>query len=248
MGSQIVNRSSQKKSLTEKLDRALYPGFARNWDDQIFRESILQHLTPVAVILDLGAGAGIVQQMNFRGLAAKVCGVDLDPRVVDNPMLDEGKIADAGGIPYPDATFDVVFADNVLEHLPDPLAVFREIARVLKRGGVFLFKTPNKTHYMPMIARLTPHRFHQFVNRLRGRAEADTFPTRYRANAPAAIRRLATDAGLEVVRIELIEGRPEYLRMTWPTYLLGAAYERLVNAWDGLAMFRILLVGELRKG
>ena len=83
-----MNRSSQKKSLTEKLDRALYPGFARNWDDQIFRESILQHLTPVAVILDLGAGAGIVQQMNFRGLAAKVCGVDLDPRVVDNPMLD----------------------------------------------------------------------------------------------------------------------------------------------------------------
>ena len=31
--------------------------------------------------------------MNFRGLAARVCGVDLDPRVVDNPMLDEGKIA-----------------------------------------------------------------------------------------------------------------------------------------------------------
>jgi hypothetical protein len=36
--------------------------------------------------------------------------------------------------------------------------------------------------------------------------------------------------------------------MTWPTYLLGAACERRVNAWDGLAMFRILLVGELRKG
>ncbi|MEI2780661.1 MAG: hypothetical protein V9H25_05130 [Candidatus Competibacter sp.] len=45
-------------------------------------------------------------------------------------------------------------------------SVFREVARVLKRGGVFLFKTPNKTHYMPTIARLTPHRFHQFVNRI----------------------------------------------------------------------------------
>ena len=45
-----------------------------------------------------------------------------------------------------------------------------------------------------------------------------------------------------------IEGHPEYLRMTWPTYLLGTAYERLVNSWDGLALFRILLVGELRKG
>jgi len=36
--------------------------------------------------------------------------------------------------------------------------------------------------------------------------------------------------------------------MTWPTYLLGAACERWVNAWDGLAMCRVLRVGELRKG
>ena len=235
-------------TLVEKLDRALYPDYARNWDDQLFRERILQRLTPTAVILDLGAGAGIVQQMDFRGHAARICGVDLDPRVVDNPMLDEGQVADANGIPWPDASFDVVFADNVLEHLPDPLAVFREVARVLKRGGVFLFKTPNKTHYMPTLARLTPHRFHQFVNRIRGRAEADTFPTRYQANTVAAIQRLAAASGFTVEQIDRIEGRPEYLRMTWPTYLLGAAYERLVNSWDRLAMFRILLVGELRKG
>lgn len=36
--------------------------------------------------------------------------------------------------------------------------------------------------------------------------------------------------------------------MTWPTYLLGAAHERRVNSWDGLALFQVLLVGELRKG
>jgi hypothetical protein len=133
--------------------------------------------------------------MDFRGHAARIRGVDLDPRVVDNPMLDEGPVADAGGIPDPDATFDLVFADNVLEHRPDPLTVFREIARVLKPGGVFPFKTPNKTHYMPTIARLTPHRFHQFVNRIRGRAEADTFPTRYRANTYSAVQRLAAASG-----------------------------------------------------
>ncbi|MFZ1829326.1 MAG: hypothetical protein WAW42_11260 [Candidatus Competibacteraceae bacterium] len=103
---------------------------------------------------------------------------------------------------------------------------------------------------MPTIARLTPHRFHQFVNRLRGRAEADTdtFPTRYRANTYSDVQRLAAASGFTVEKLDRIEGRPEYLRMTWPTYLLGAAYERLVNTWDRLALFRILLVGELRKG
>ncbi|MCC8998176.1 MAG: class I SAM-dependent methyltransferase [Candidatus Contendobacter sp.] len=140
-------------TLIAKLDQALYPSYARNWDDQLFRERILQRLTRTSIILDLGAGAGIVQQMNFRGLAARVCGVDLDPRVVDNPMLDEGKIADAGGIPYPDATFDIVFADNVLEHLPDPLAVFREIARGPQTGRHFPVQNPQQNalhaHHRP---------------------------------------------------------------------------------------------------
>ena len=60
--------------------------YARNRGDPLFRERILQHLTPAAVILDLGAGAGIVQQMNFQGLAVRICGVDLDPRTVNNSI------------------------------------------------------------------------------------------------------------------------------------------------------------------
>ncbi|MEF8767021.1 class I SAM-dependent methyltransferase [Candidatus Accumulibacter contiguus] len=234
-------------SVVEWIDSSWYSAYAKNWDDAMFRERIIAHIKPDSVVLDLGAGAGIVAQMNFKGLAQKVCGVDLDPRVVDNPMLHEGRVSDARGIPYEDEVFDVVFSDNVFEHLDDPLSVYKEVSRVLKPGGVLLFKTPNKWHYMPTIARLTPHGFHQFVNRLRGRAEADTFPTRYRTNTKGDVSRLAAEAGFTVERIERIEGRPEYLRMTWPTYLAGALYERLVNSTSLLAPFRILLVGTLRK-
>ena len=60
-------------------------------------------------------------------------------------------------------------------------------------------------------------------------------------------RALAAGAGLEVVRIELIEGRPEYLRFSAPTYLLGWLYERVVKRVPGLAWLRVLLVVELRK-
>jgi SAM-dependent methyltransferase len=233
--------------LIDAIDRRMYPGYSSNWDDQLFRERILTHLEPDKMVLDLGAGAGIVAAMNFKGLVRRVCGVDLDPRVASNPMLDEGRVADAGEVPYPDQVFDVVFADNVVEHLAEPLVVLREVRRVLKPGGTFLFKTPNRAHYMPTIARMTPHRFHQFVNRLRGRADMDTFPTLYRANTEAEIRRLGLLAGFDVISVERIEGRPEYLRMTWPTYLLGAAYERIVNASERLAMFRILLIAQMRR-
>lgn len=229
------------------LDQSLYPTFSANWDDRLFRERLTQHIRPETVALDLGAGAGLVKEMRFRGLAQRVCGIDLDPRVEDNPHLDEGRVSDAGEIPYGDGLFDLVFADNVMEHLDEPEQVFSEIARVTKTGGRILFKTPNRTHYMPVIARCTPHTFYEFINRRRGRDDVDTFPTRYKVNCRSDVARLAAGAGLEVVRIELIEGRPEYMRLAWPLYLLGALYERTVNLTRYLEWARILLVVELRK-
>jgi 2-polyprenyl-3-methyl-5-hydroxy-6-metoxy-1,4-benzoquinol methylase len=234
-------------SLTAKIDRKFYPDFQKNWDDWLFRDRILQVIGPQTRLLDVGAGAGIVQAMNFRGIAQQVCGVDLDPRVTENPYLDEGRLSDAGAIPYPDGSFDVVIADNVMEHLDRPEQVFRELVRVLRPGGKLLFKTPNRNHYMPIIARLTPHWFHQWVNRRRGRHETDTFPTHYLCNSTAQVRSIAAQTGLDIDRLELIEGRPEYLRIFAATYLFGLAYERLVNAVPSLAGFRILLVVTMSK-
>lgn len=231
----------------ERLDRKWYPDCTGNWDDELFRSSIERHIDGTSRILDLGAGAGIVTQMNFRGVAGHVSGVDLDPRVLVNPYLDHSRVGSAEKLPFADDAFDLVFADNVLEHLPDPLTAFREISRVLRPGGRFLAKTPNKWHYMPLMARVTPHSFHRFYNRLRGRAGEDTFPTRYRANSRGAIHRLANASGMQVRRIDLVERRPEYLRVHPVTYLMGRAYEQLVNRVDAFAAFRILLIIELQK-
>jgi SAM-dependent methyltransferase len=235
------------RSLVQWIDERFYTNFGSNWDDELFRRSVLAVAQPYWKALDLGAGAGLVRQMNIRGLVRRVCGVDPDPRVLANTALDEGRIGVGEEIPFADQTFDLVFSDNVLEHLQNPPGTFREVWRTLKPGGVFLFKTPNRLHYVPVLAQLTPHGAHQFVNRLRGRPRADTFPTHYRANTPAAIRRLARETQFTVDELHLIEGRPEYLRMTALTYVAGLAYERLVNSVAPLSPFRVVMIGQLAK-
>lgn len=233
--------------LTSWLDRIAYPELTDNWDNRLFRDAVVECLPEAKDILDLGAGAGIVQELNVRGMGARVCGVDLDPRVLQNPFLDDARVGGAEDIPYPDRSFDLVFCNNVLEHLPDPGRAFREVARVLRPGGLFLAKTPNRWHYVALLAQLTPHRVHEVVNEWRGRQREDTFPTLYRANSAAALRRWSAAAGLDVARLRRVEGRPEYLRMTAPTYLVGLAYERIVNATELLAPWRVVLIATFRK-
>jgi len=233
--------------LVDWLDRTLYSQYSNNWDDESLRALILQRLRPSMSVLEIGAGAGRIKQMDFRGICTGVVGIDPDLRVMQNPFLRTAVPGFADKLPFADNSFDLVFADNVLEHLDNPAAAFREIARVLREGGSFLAKTPNKIHYMTLIARATPTSFHRLVNRLRGRANVDTFPTRYLINSRRDVRLLALRCGLGVERIQLIEGRPEYLRFSAITYLFGWLYERVVNSSSLLAPFRIVLLIELKK-
>lgn len=235
------------RSSIERLDRSLYPHLQAGWDHELLRREILSVIRPGDRVLDLGAGRGLVEHMDFRGIAGRVHGVDVDPVVHSNPLLDESRVIQNGAIPYPDATFDVVYANCVWEHLEHPVAVFREVARVLKPGGVYVGKTPNRWHYVALIAALTPHWFHEWINQRRGLQADDVFPTFYRVNTPRALRRVAADAGFRVRRLSLVEGRPEYLRFFSWTYRLGWLYERIVNSTRALSGLRVVMIAVLEK-
>ena len=117
----------------------------------------------------------------------------------------------------------------------------------LKPNGMFFIKTPNKFHYVPLLSRITPEKFHKSYNKMRNRNEQDTFATYYRANSKKTVEKLAKSTGFAVEKTELIEGRPEYLRIIWPAYLVGALYERVVNSSDIFKHLRVVMLATLRK-
>lgn len=127
------------------------------WQLQVFRVSVRKrekwswiaralrdYGLPRGRCLDLGCGVGTLSI-----LLEKAGGewTFLEPE--QEAALEAAKILrgpvrsalleDAG---FPDASFSLVTAFDVLEHVPDPKAVLREIARVLEPGGFFLATTP----------------------------------------------------------------------------------------------------------
>ncbi len=72
-------------NLIHEMDRKLYPEYQENWDNKLFRNILKQSIEANTLVFDVGAGAGIVPEMNFSHEARRVYGVDLDSRIVTNP-------------------------------------------------------------------------------------------------------------------------------------------------------------------
>lgn len=75
-------------------------------------------------------------------------------------------VCDAADIPVPDASFDVVLCTEVLEHVPEPIRVVREIARILRPGGRAFVSAPlgSGLHQEPyhFYGGFTPHFYRKF--------------------------------------------------------------------------------------
>jgi ubiquinone/menaquinone biosynthesis C-methylase UbiE len=118
----------------EFLDEIFYHEYTNNWDDRLFRNNIIKLLKPNMILLDVGAGAGLVKEMNFRGIFKEVHGIDPDERVLTNHNLDKAYVSYGDSMPFfEDEQFDIIISDNVLEHVQRKEEFFREINRVLKK-------------------------------------------------------------------------------------------------------------------
>jgi SAM-dependent methyltransferase len=95
-----------------------------------------------ASTLDVGCGGGLLlDRLAGLGLSG-LHGID----VHDAPAHPRWtyRVGDVtAGLPYPDASFACVVAGEIIEHVPDPDALLREIRRVLEPGGLLVISTPN---------------------------------------------------------------------------------------------------------
>ena len=103
-------------------------------------------LQPGEDVLDIGCGAGMdtLVAAQMVGAGGTVTGIDMTPAMVAKARASVAEIGlanvtivegSAEDLPFPDASFDVVISNGVIDLIPDKDAVFSEIARVLRPGG-----------------------------------------------------------------------------------------------------------------
>jgi ubiquinone/menaquinone biosynthesis C-methylase UbiE len=134
-----IGNAYDKYSASNPIERRLMQGFFRALD------ACLPTAAP-ATVLEVGMGeAEIASRIRERYPAASIVGIDL-PDADLAAAWDEkgiaGAFADIARLPFPSESVDLVLAIEVLEHVPDPDAALRDLARVGR--GSFVLSVPHE--------------------------------------------------------------------------------------------------------
>jgi 2-polyprenyl-6-hydroxyphenyl methylase / 3-demethylubiquinone-9 3-methyltransferase len=160
------------------VDNALYDRMADTWWDESGFLHALAALNPARFgymrrvlteelrldpatlqVLDIGCGGGLLAE-EFARLGCRVTGVDPSEEslaaarthAATQQLPISYRAAKGEALPFADATFDVAYCCDVLEHVSDLRQVIAETARVLRPGGTYLYDTINRTVRSRVIA------------------------------------------------------------------------------------------------
>jgi SAM-dependent methyltransferase len=163
-------------------------------------------LSPGCLALDAGCGR-TTRLRDYRDRIDRLVGVDSDEAAGRaNPYVDEFVPADLDErLPFDDDTFDLVYANFVIEHLAQPERAFREWRRVLRSDGRLVLVTSNSANPLLALGDRLPSAVRLAIKRRgAGAEERNVYPTRYLANNPRRLTAVAGAAGFEPVSIEFV--------------------------------------------
>jgi SAM-dependent methyltransferase len=210
----------QPESIQRQIVEDLIHG---DWEGPLRQVEPYVTISADSRILDLGSGAGsFVVACRRRGLrafglepdrigkGAEITSIQIARRRLTAPVFVSGV---GEGLPFPDACFDLVFMNQVVEHVADQSMVIREAARVLRKGGVIYIACPNylrfyEPHYKIFWAPLLPKTLGRMYLRLRGRSPAMLNQLTYTTNR--RLRKLLASLGPDYTLLDL--HREQFLR------------------------------------
>lgn len=142
-----------KRDIRRRFDRAAPRFDTADFVHAVTRDGLVERLKPLLVeahtILDLGAATGATGRLlRQRFRRAHVVSLDFSHAMLVEARARRSRwsrssfvLADAESLPFADGTFDLVVANQLLPWLPEPGRMFSQVARVLRKGGVFAFAT-----------------------------------------------------------------------------------------------------------
>jgi SAM-dependent methyltransferase len=107
-------------------------------------------------VLEVGCGRGTFSRLiKQKYPAVRLTAVDISEFAIANaqktPDGIQFKVADAENLDFPDASFDIIFSCETMEHLPHPEKLPKEIYRLLRPGGKFIITTENYFNGMTLL-------------------------------------------------------------------------------------------------
>jgi 2-polyprenyl-3-methyl-5-hydroxy-6-metoxy-1,4-benzoquinol methylase len=167
--------------------------------------------------LDYGAGVGsFTRKLGTAGRFDQIAGADILPRPENLPSTIAWRqldLNDADAIPA--ASFDVVIAAEVIEHLENPRQVAREWFRILKLGGTLILSTPNNESIRSLLSLLVFGHHVAFLD--------SCYPAHITALLRKDLVRILREAGFSDVRFHFTNhgGLPKLPGVSWQQVSLG---------------------------